>query len=668
LIPIENILSKRPKTKEESTPSFLRLGGFLWVDFQNKITVERNEEEILKRLADENSILLVGNQASGKSVILRSVGYKLANDGFIVFFVDADSLNIDLALTDIRNWDMSNVVVLVDDVHRNLITVSDFMDKAHSNNVKFVLSSRPTSFDALREGQGNRLLDLFNKRIEVRVSEQTIYDMVVKYCKSLGVHFTRSVGGELAYFKPSTDEINEIIQKCGTDLWLTTYLLAAWNPKKGSIKDIAKADMYEKVYETRVSKWRIADRNSLQAMQIVCALYQFEIPCAEAYLVDMNLDNSAMKLLSEGHLIRRGRYYYLHHPSVARIYLETLEYCSLIKNPTNLSIDILTSYLEKSEKERPQVFYKLSTFPKSMEKETIILKGMLQQIKFEDLISQVKQEENCEKIGLFFRSVSNIDIASAKEILSKLGQEVLMKKILHDPFVKNQKSLVAALSQIDENLAKMLYSNRELVAVVIPLFNEEKRVSNLFRNLFNFADIAVVVDDGSRDATSEKASKMGAKVVRHSAKKGLIPAITTGLKEALNQDADIVILDIFPWIDRKYIPRLITPILNRDADLVVGLRKNKTDYIQALNRKAVEKFLKYLPSKAFRGEGSLSITNILFSKILRVKETEIEMLIPTLEVMEARLHSIAYMKARYYRGVHGEYSLVPVKNYPEYEP
>lgn len=660
LIPIENLLAKTPKTKEDSTPSFLRLEGFLWVDFQSHITVERKEtEEIIERLKTENSLLLIGDQASGKSIILRDIGYQLASTGFIVFFVDADSLDVNLALADIRNWDMSNVVILVDDVHRNIPTVSDFVNKIRSNNVKIVLSSRPTNFDVLRERQGYRLLDLFEKRVEVEVSEETIYEMIMKYAESIDIHF------KLSNFKLSTDEVSEIIQKCGTDLWLITYLLSAWNPKKASIRDIAKADIFQKVYETRISHWRITDKNSLQAMQTICALYQFEIPCAETYLIEMNINKTALELASEGHLIRRGTYYYLHHPSVAKIYLDTLQHYHLLDDPTDLSINILSSYLEKSKEERPQVFYKLSTFPKSLEKRALILKGMLQQMKVEDIASQVKQEENLEKIGFFFRSLSAINRDCAKEILLIVGVESLTNKLLQQPFVKRQENLIADISQIDADVAKSLSGKRPKIASVIPLFNEEKQVTIILTDLFDFVDIAIVVDDGSMDATGKKASEMGAKVVRHAKNKGLIPALLTGLKESVNQNADIIVLDIFPWINRTYIPNLIAPIMKQNADLVVGVHGKQAGYVQALNRKAVEKFLRYLPSKHFAGIPCLGATYVLFSKMLKVKEIDIKMLMTHFEIMGHGVRTLPLRRYGYYREAYRDSAYLVSENFRE---
>lgn len=667
LIPIENLLSKNPKTMEDSTPSFLRLGGFLWVDFQNHITVKRVEtEEVMKRLKKENSLLLIGDQASGKSIILRDVGYQLAHAGFIVFFVNADSLDVDLALADIKNWDMSNVVMLIDDVHRNISKVSDFVNKMWSSNIKVVLSSRPTNFDVLRERQGNRLLDIFEKHIEVKVTEETIYDMIMKYVESIGAI------SALSNFKPNASQIGEIIQRCGTDLWLITYLLSAWNPKKTTIAEIAKADIFQKVYESRISLWGISDKNSLHAMQTVCALYQFEIPCSETYLIEMNFNRTARRLASEGHLIKKGAYYYLHHPSVAKIYLDTLQYYHLLDDSTAFSISVLLSYLRRSKEDRPQVFYKLSIAPKSLEKGALILKGMLKQIKIEDIVGQVNQEENLDKIGLFFCSLRAIDPDCAREILLRVGPENLIKKLLRQPVLKRQRNLIDDISQVDVSVAMSLSERRPRIASVLPLFNEESLVTLILRDLFDFVDIAVVIDDGSTDATGKKASEMGARVIRHTKSEGLISALLTGLNESLDQDSDIIVLDIFPWINRSYIPNLMLPIMKQSADLVTGVRgkrdevigvqEKELDYIQALNRKAAEKFLRYLPSEHFANTSNLGETYVLFSRMLKVEKVDIKVLATPLNIVEHTvrqgIHGLPYRMHSYYYGRYSDWNIM----------
>ena len=69
-----------------------------------------------------------------------------------------------------------------------------------------------------------------------------------------------------------------------------------------------------------------------------------------------------------------------------------------------------------------------------------------------------------------------------------------------------------------------------LVAVVIPAYNEADRVGDTVAGAATLpdADLVVVVDDGSRDATARVAERAGASVLRHARNKGKAAAMETG--------------------------------------------------------------------------------------------------------------------------------------------
>jgi glycosyltransferase involved in cell wall biosynthesis len=74
------------------------------------------------------------------------------------------------------------------------------------------------------------------------------------------------------------------------------------------------------------------------------------------------------------------------------------------------------------------------------------------------------------------------------------------------------------------------------VIVVVPAFNEAKRIADMLRGLPSFVDAAVVVDDASRDGTAAVArSVQDARitVLRHSENRGVGAAIVTGYRHAL---------------------------------------------------------------------------------------------------------------------------------------
>jgi len=111
------------------------------------------------------------------------------------------------------------------------------------------------------------------------------------------------------------------------------------------------------------------------------------------------------------------------------------------------------------------------------------------------------------------------------------------------------------------------------VVAVIPAHNEERFIGSVVLGARHFAHTVVVVDDGSSDRTAQLAADAGAIVVQCPSQQGKARALTMGFSEARRHAADVVVmLDGDAQHDPSEIPRLVTPILDGAADVVIGSR------------------------------------------------------------------------------------------------
>ena len=99
--------------------------------------------------------------------------------------------------------------------------------------------------------------------------------------------------------------------------------------------------------------------------------------------------------------------------------------------------------------------------------------------------------------------------------------------------------------------------NNKKIVVVLPAYNAELTLEKTYHEIpFDIVDDVILVDDASRDHTSEVGLKLGIKhVIKHEKNKGYGGNQKTCYDKALSLNADIVIM-LHP--DYQYTPKLIT--------------------------------------------------------------------------------------------------------------
>jgi len=112
------------------------------------------------------------------------------------------------------------------------------------------------------------------------------------------------------------------------------------------------------------------------------------------------------------------------------------------------------------------------------------------------------------------------------------------------------------------------------IIIVMPAYNAELTLEKTYRDIpKDFVSEIILCDDESKDETAEIAARLGLTVLLHKKNKGYGGNQKTLYNEALKRNPDVVVM-LHPdyQYDSKKIPDLIQPILDNQADIVLGSR------------------------------------------------------------------------------------------------
>ena len=166
------------------------------------------------------------------------------------------------------------------------------------------------------------------------------------------------------------------------------------------------------------------------------------------------------------------------------------------------------------------------------------------------------------------------------------------------------------------------------VVVCLPAYNEEQNIAQIIEGVRKYSSEIIVCDDGSIDNTYDAAVAAGADVIRHTRNRGYGAAIRTLFEAAKDRNADVMVtIDSDGQHNVDQIPNLIQPILDQEADLVIGsrfLNKNDGDRVplyRTIGIKTLTRFTSFVSyenltdgQSGFRAYGKKAISSVQLSE------------------------------------------------------
>ena len=118
------------------------------------------------------------------------------------------------------------------------------------------------------------------------------------------------------------------------------------------------------------------------------------------------------------------------------------------------------------------------------------------------------------------------------------------------------------------------------VYIIIPAYNEEKKISKVIDNVLLKYENVIIVDDCSSDNTLEIVKNKNVILLHHIINRGQGAALETGTKKAMELGAEVFVhFDADGQFLAEDIEKIIHPIIKGEAEIVFGSRflDNKTN-------------------------------------------------------------------------------------------
>ena len=469
---IEDVLRKGEIEKED----FFRKEP-MWIDFEKGCIVERKEvDEIIEKLENNDKIhLVLGEPASGKSVILKNIGFKLAKQGKKVYFIDLKRHSDEEVKELFERIPELNAVSIIDDAHLKLFGCEKLV-KEFKRRGKGSLLIGSREVDELRKWPPiySSEFEYLNKtKIEAKDATEDIIRLFLKRKHNLDDSRIKTISENLERYKH--------------DLWLLSWALLAYNPEKDSVE---KEEIVEKVKDSIREIKKNGKVNAEEVFYPLSVFYRFEIPVERRFIENLGIDERTIdELLSLGELIEfeeigKRKMLLLHHSSIADIYFEAYKsYPDLggkLRNWDELSL--FYKYLGEAENSLDVIIgLGRDWLDKKGGKTT--LRKLVESEDFVGLIrGAINEERDLWKIVSCLSGIAEASERVASKIAEKIDVKLLSSKINEERDLWKIKWCLSEIARVSEEVAL------KLVDPVASRINEERDLGEIGSCLSGIAE------------------------------------------------------------------------------------------------------------------------------------------------------------------------------------
>ncbi len=457
---IQSVLRKRETIK----------GGFFkkepeWIDFEQGYIVERKEvSEIIKKLETDKVQLVLGEPASGKSVILKNVGFRLVNDNKNAYAIELkkhQGNDVKLYFEAIPQMNNDNSIFIVDDAH---LYPSDcerlIKDFKSGGKGKLIIGSRPTKEILPTHPKKISEFQFLNKT-EIH-SEDVTEEMITTFLKK-----------QYKFGDDKIETVSKNLKKYKNDLWQLSWALNAYKHDKDSVDD---EEIYENIIVS-ITEIETKDKGTINAEDAFFPLsvfYRFEIPIERDFLeehlkIKKDILNQLIELSEILETREKGnRLLSLHHSSLAELFF--IAYQNYHSFGKKVKKNILNGKNERSLEYCLFYRYLTTTDPSSAINVIIylgwkdngktLLKKLSEENKIQEIIeNEIEKENNIEKIGECIWIITVVNPIAGWKLANNIDINILSSKIEKEGDIEKIGMCVRHIAWINKDIVMKLFDS-----------------------------------------------------------------------------------------------------------------------------------------------------------------------------------------------------------------
>ena len=464
----------------------------MWADFSESYIVERDEVDGVINGMQKNKIQLIeGRPASGKSILLKHIGFKLA-ERKKVFFVDLKMYTASMyenAINSIIRM-KENSVFIVDDLHifpqESMNLILRFQNKKTGN---LIIGTRkiPKSYIDLRLFENIKSMNLTAPKIHTKIIQ---------------LYLMKELNLEEGEIEEKRKRFNYYKQ----NLWILSWALLAYDYEKNVVKEEM---IFEKIRD-RIQIMNTREDNVMftdEIILIIAFFYQYEIPVDRLFLEDfLELDKKTIDILiKENEINESNGLLHFHHLSLADLYFETFEhYRKEIgrriwrRYPNLIEYELLRDYCLFEPKNLFDAFYIFTDYYRGEpEADCDLYLLLFQNQEIEKLlIRELNNQENIIRTFNYLNIIPEIcvgiyheDPTAFEELAERLGNKLDVEKI------SNNLDQIAELSTLRFIFILTGVFNRKLLERIVQNLGSLKIEArlNLEEKILNITDFIHII-------------------------------------------------------------------------------------------------------------------------------------------------------------------------------